>query len=80
MHGWSTESPVMTMTAMVIPSKVDQIETSLVGTDVKISWNLPFTGGTNIAITAYDIKIAKGDGSLISYTPACDGTSSTIIS
>lgn len=68
------------MTAMVVPFKVDPVSTSYSGTDVKIEWNLPYSGGNSIPISSYDIQVKKSDGSLIHYLPNCDGTSVSVIS
>jgi hypothetical protein len=52
----------------------------MVGTDVKIAWTAPYSGGSGVAITSYSILIRKHDSTFVSYLPACDGTDATVIS
>jgi hypothetical protein len=54
--------------------------TSYSGADVKISWNIPSTGGSGITITKLDIQIQKkSDSSFNFYISGCDGTQASVI-
>jgi hypothetical protein len=78
-HGWGPYSPVLTITAMIKPSKVQPVIVTYEQENVKISWIMPYNGGLGIPITSYDILIKKKDGSLIRYLPNCDGNSTTVV-
>ena len=78
-HGWGDYSPVLTVTASDIPQQVNAVVTTNEDADVKIYWDIPFSGGLNIPILSYDILIQKSDGSFINYLPACDGSSVSVI-
>jgi hypothetical protein len=73
-HGWGPYSPIQSATALDVPDQMTSVTTSMSGTNVKIAWSEPFTGGTNVDITAYDILIKKKDGSFVHYLTTCDGT------
>lgn len=64
---------------MIKPFQVQGVTTSYDGTNIKVSWLLPYTGGNGIAVTSYDILLMKVDGSQIRFVPNCDGNSTTIV-
>jgi hypothetical protein len=76
--GWGLASPILTMTAMNVPTTPVSVTTTMSGTSVMIAWTAPYSGGSGITITSYDILIQKSDATFISYS-ACDGTTSTVI-
>jgi hypothetical protein len=78
-HGWGPYSPLLTITAMIKPSKVQPVITTYDQNNVKLSWIMPYNGGNGIPITSYDILIKKADGALIRLLPNCDGNSSVIV-
>ena len=77
--GWGLYSPVLTLTAMALPQQTSVVTTANVGAAVQISWAQPYSGGSNVPITAYSILIKKADGSFIAYLPSCDGTLASVI-
>jgi len=64
---------------MTVPGAPASVTTAIDGSDVKISWDLPFTGGTGVSLTSYDIQIRKKDGTFTSYGATCDGNDNTIV-
>jgi len=56
-HGWGDYSPILTLTATDLPQQVNTVLTTNEGADVKIYWDIPFSGGLNVPIIAYDILI-----------------------
>ncbi|MCP3681809.1 MAG: fibronectin type III domain-containing protein, partial [bacterium] len=78
-HGWSSSfSPILSVYAAVTPSQPTTVTTSLVGTDVKVSWDLSDDGG--LPITKYEIKFQDNTSAYKLETTNCDGTQSSIIS
>lgn len=48
--------------------------------NVIISWSEPFTGGQNIPVQSYSIKLKTALGVMSEVTVLCDGTDSTVVS
>lgn len=77
--GWGDYSSITTMTPYAAPSQMTAVTTTVVGSNVQISWTAPTSNGASI--TAYKILIAQSDGSAYTETTAyCDGTDPQIIS
>lgn len=58
MHGWSDFSPEVEILAATIPGATSEPQTTIEGTDVKLSWEAPAnTGGSNVQIESYFIEI-----------------------
>jgi hypothetical protein len=65
-QGWGDYSPVVSILAATAPSQAQQPETTIVDTDIKISWSAPTsTGGVNVVISNYYVEILLEDGSFI---------------
>lgn len=55
-HGWSTEySPSVTVKTLKEPEAIGAPTTTNSGDQVTIKWLAPYTGGSGIAITSYEI-------------------------
>ena len=65
-YGSSGFSPVLSVVAISLPGKMSQASTSIVSTNVRISWTEPYTGGNGIPITAYNVQIKKSSGTYAS--------------
>lgn len=70
---------MLTITAMIKPSKVQPVITTYDQDNLKFAWIMPYPGGSGIPITSYDILIKKADGSMIRFLPNCDGNSTTVV-
>ena len=55
--GSSSFSSVVTQVAFTYPGLISPVQTSLVGTAVQFTWTQPFTGGSGISITEYDLLV-----------------------
>jgi hypothetical protein len=77
--GWGAYSSITTMTPQASPSQMSAVTTTVVGSNVQISWSLPTSNGASV--TAYKIVIAQTGGSIYTETTVyCDGTDPQIIS
>ena len=72
-HGWGPESPLVEVTAMSYPSASNVPVTEVVGSDVRISWDAPYSGGIGVEITRYQILIKDFEGNFIEDLDYCDG-------
>jgi hypothetical protein len=69
-QGWSGFSPEVSIIAATIPGVIDEPQTIIEGTDVKLSWQLPDnTGGAAVAITNYLVEVKLSDES---FSTACE--------
>jgi hypothetical protein len=76
--GWGDWSAVSILTPSDVPDTMATLTTSVVGTNVLISWAAPSSNG--IAITAYNILIRLSDNSTFAAdTTDCDGSSAIIM-
>jgi titin len=79
-HGWSySYSPVTQAVAMRAPGQVGVAATAMSGSDVVVSWALPFTGGQGIAITSYSIQLRTALGVMAELPTLCDGADATVV-
>lgn len=72
-HGWGDESDEVSVTTMSYPSASNVPTTTVVGADVKISWNEPYSGGLGVPILAYKILIKDSTGEFVESVDNCDG-------
>jgi hypothetical protein len=70
---------VLEVVAMRVPGQVDAVTTAMEGANVVLSWEEPFTGGQDILLTAFIIKLQDSAGTLAEYTSICDGSDATIL-
>jgi hypothetical protein len=55
-HGWSTGySDSVSVKTLTVPSTISIPTTANLGSSVKIIWTAPYSGGTGIPITSYEI-------------------------
>jgi hypothetical protein len=79
-HGWSLDfSPEIEVKTLIEPMTITGVETQVIGDVVRISWIEPYSGGVNIEITSYSIKVLTKAGTYISDAE-CDGTDPAVIS
>lgn len=64
---------------MTLPSQVNTVITTNENADIKIYWDVPFSGGLGVPIIGYEVLIMKSDSSFVSYPATCDGNSSTVL-
>ena len=77
--GWSGTSPEISVLTMNLPSTAQIPRTSLVGTNIIIDWDVPYSGGSNVEIRAYDVRIKNSVGEFVNELTYCDGVDATII-
>ena len=58
---------------MTYPSASNVPETEVVGDQVRISWEAPYSGGQGVPIIAYQILIKQKDGTFVEDSTNCDG-------
>lgn len=78
--GFSLVSSTWEVLAAQVPFQPNAPKTTVVGSDVEISWDLPNNGGS--VITAYKIEILEENGLTYSVVPLlafCDGTLPSVI-
>jgi len=75
--GWGSYSATVTIIPSEEPDKVDPPTVSVVGSNVKIEWNVPDDHGA--AITAYQIKVLESDDLTYSESAYCDGTATSVV-
>jgi hypothetical protein len=81
LHGWSPSySPVLTITALVVPGQVSPVATSMDGASVLLEWEEPFTGGQGIPVTSYTVRLRDAFGTLAEYPLLCDGAALAVLS
>jgi len=57
-HGWSDYSPIGYILASAIPGVTGEPQSTIVGTNVQLSWNAPVnTGGFNVEIVSYKVEL-----------------------
>ncbi len=77
--GWSLFSPSVEVTTMSEPHATNLPVTEVFEANVKISWELPYSGGYNVPITGYKIMIKRKDGTFIEDTTNCNGVTDLTI-
>lgn len=79
-HGWSTDySDSVSVKTLTEPSTIDLPTTANLENTVKIVWSAPYSGGSGIPITSYEIQVRDSNGDF-QTTSECDGSDATIIS
>ena len=72
-HGWSLFSPIVSVKTMTEPHATNLPVTEVVGTNVRVSWDLPYSGGNDVPITGYQVLVKRKDGVFIEDTVNCNG-------
>lgn len=78
-HGWSLYSPIVSVLTVTEPHATNLPVTAVAGDKVKISWDLAYSGGSGIPITAYKILIKRKDGTFIEDLINCNGLTAPLI-
>jgi hypothetical protein len=76
-YGWGPFSPEVSIAATDVPSQMQVVTTSIVGTSARITWTAPASNGATI--TAYEILIRHADGTTLSAAATCDGADPVIV-
>ena len=58
---------------MSVPSASNVPVTEVIGADVRISWEAPYSGGIGVEILSYQILIKDSNGNMVEDTVHCNG-------